>query len=118
MGSKKRKAVPNLLTSGNTPLFLHYKIAMLFEKTYQLFKLLNCKLLCNLRGEKSSSLYMQISFSSSLLLYIGRAYKGKNAHTPHKLSTTSQKIPLTFLLINLLLKLFTTVKSILQLVTR
>ena len=68
--TKKRKAVPNLLTSGNTPLLLHYKIAMLFEKTYQLFKLLNCKLLCNLRGEKSSSLYMQISFSSSSFFFL------------------------------------------------
>ena len=42
----------------------------------------------------------------------------KNAHTPPKLSTTSQKTPSTFLLANLLLKLFTTAKSILQLVTR
>ena len=43
---------------------------------------------------------------------------GKNAHTPHKLLTTGQKTPLTFLLANLLLKLFTTAKLILQLVTR
>ena len=45
-------------------------------------------------------------------------YMGKNAHTPHKLLTTGQKTPLTFLLANLLLKLFTTAKLILQLVTR
>ena len=38
---------------------------------------------------------------------------GKNAHTPHKLLTTGQKTPLTFLLANLLLKLFTIAKSIL-----
>ena len=44
--------------------------------------------------------------------------QGKNAHTPHKLLTTGQKTPLTFLLANLLLKLFTTAKLILQLVTR
>ena len=43
--------------------------------------------------------------------------KGKNAHTPHKISTTGQKTPSTFLLANLLFKLFTTVKAILQLVT-
>ena len=43
---------------------------------------------------------------------------GKNAHTPPKLSTTGQKTPLTFLLANLLLKLFKTAKSILQLVSR
>ena len=51
----------------------------------------------------------------SIYIYI---YIGKNAHTPLKLLTTGQKTPLTFLLANLLLKLFTTAKLILQLVTR
>ena len=48
----------------------------------------------------------------------GKKEIGKNAHTPLKLSTTGQKTLLTFLLANLLLKLFTTIKLILQLVTR
>ena len=39
--------------------------------------------------------------------------RGGNAHTPLKLSTTSRKTPSTFLLANLLLKLFKTAKSIL-----
>ena len=39
--------------------------------------------------------------------------KGINSHTPLKLLTTGQKTPLTFLLANLLLKLFTTAKLIL-----
>ena len=51
-------------------------------------------------------------------IYNGIKEIGKNAHTPLKLSTTGQKTLLTFLLANLLLKLFTTIKLILQLVTR
>ena len=37
---------------------------------------------------------------------------GKNAHTPPKLSTTGQKTPSTFIMANLLLKLFITAKLI------
>ena len=55
---------------------------------------------------------------SSIVIALLTQSKGKNAHTPHKLLTTDQKTPLTFLLANLLLKLFTTAKLILQLVTR
>ena len=58
---------------------------------------------------------MQINKNKYTYIYI---YIGKNAHTPLKLLTTGQKTPLTFLLANLLLKLFTTAKLILQLVTR
>ena len=37
---------------------------------------------------------------------------GKNAHTPPKLSTTGQKIPSTFIMTKLLLKLFIPAKLI------
>ena len=37
---------------------------------------------------------------------------GKNAHTPPKLSTTGQKTPSTFIMANLLLKLFILAKLI------
>ena len=41
--------------------------------------------------------------------------KEKNTHTPPKFSNTGQKTPSTFILAKLLLKLFTTDKSILLL---
>ena len=47
--------------------------------------------------------------------YFFNNFIGKNAHAPPKLSTTGQKTPLTFILANLLLQLFTTTKSILLL---
>ena len=69
-------------------------------------------------GGRGKSLRMSVGlFPMGLIDYMPKKV-GKNAHTPHELLTTGQKTPLTFLLANLLLKLFTTAKLILQLVTR